>query len=239
MVSTDPELAIRPVDRTSVADAVHDQLRSAILCGHEPPGSLLPSELDLAAQAGVNRQAVREALQRLRQVGLVEIVHGGGARVLDWRVNGTLSLLGEAMFPPDMPIDAKVVGSMFRLRFVTLVDASRLAAERRPDGLAERLHALATRMHEESADPLPARGEFWDEIVRASGNVAYRLVFNTQYSMLAKVPSALLMQLVQGPEIDARYAELAAAVERGDADATATAAAAILEPSVRAFEEHP
>jgi DNA-binding FadR family transcriptional regulator len=229
------DFAMQTVSRVSVADAVHDQLRSAILAEIQPVGSLLPSETELAAQAGVNRQAVREALQRLRQVGMVEIVQGGGARVLDWRRRGTLSLLSAAMFRADGPVDPAVIASAFRLRMVTMVDAARLAAERRTDALVSELRTILGRIDVPSDRPAIARSEYWNAVVTASGNVAYRLVFNTQLSIAWKLPAETLASTLGGPDVVPTYTTLTDAIEASDADAAAAAAAALLSPAVEQF----
>lgn len=60
-------------------DAIADALRSEILRGTYAPGDRLPAERDLAARLGANRGAVREALRKLEQQGLV-VIRRGGAR---------------------------------------------------------------------------------------------------------------------------------------------------------------
>ncbi len=47
------------------------------------PGAALPSERELMAQFGVGRPAVREAMQHLQVMGLVEIRHGERAKVAE------------------------------------------------------------------------------------------------------------------------------------------------------------
>jgi DNA-binding FadR family transcriptional regulator len=81
-----------PASRSSVSDHVFGQVRDAILAGVYPPDSSLPSERDLAAVFEVNRHAVREALRRLQQLGLVRVAQGGATRVLDWRRHAGLDL---------------------------------------------------------------------------------------------------------------------------------------------------
>jgi GntR family transcriptional regulator, transcriptional repressor for pyruvate dehydrogenase complex len=223
--------------RVTVADTVHDRLRAQILSGEYPPQSLLPPEIELATREGVNRQAVREALQRLRQVGVVDIVHGGGARVLDWRRNGSLSLLTEAMFRSDGELDPRVTESIFRLRLVTLVDATRLAAEHRADRVVERLRSLVDQMRAPDANDAVLRGTFWYVVTAASNNVAYRLVYNTQVSIAMKLPQESVTSLLQGPEIIETYAALADAIDNSDQDAAAVAANTILAPAVAVFAE--
>ena len=56
-------------------------LARAITEGHYPVGALLPTEGELVSRYGVSRPTVREALRRLREMGLVTAEHGVGTRV--------------------------------------------------------------------------------------------------------------------------------------------------------------
>ncbi|MGH3797002.1 MAG: GntR family transcriptional regulator [Pseudonocardiaceae bacterium] len=61
---------LEPVSRKSTAAIIADQLRDAITRGAFAPGAQL-GEMDLAAQLGVSRGPLREAMQRLVQEGLL------------------------------------------------------------------------------------------------------------------------------------------------------------------------
>ncbi|WP_344159439.1 GntR family transcriptional regulator [Nocardiopsis rhodophaea] len=61
---------LQPVPRRSTAALIADQLRSAIMYGELVPGDQL-GETELAAQLGVSRGPLREAMQRLVQEGLL------------------------------------------------------------------------------------------------------------------------------------------------------------------------
>ena len=63
-------MSIKKVVKSSVSQQVFDQLREQILSGGWKPGDKLPSENELAAQFGVSRVTVRNALQRLSGLGL-------------------------------------------------------------------------------------------------------------------------------------------------------------------------
>src|SRR3954467_4689281 len=76
-----------------VSDRVHERLRVDILTGVLAPGAAVASERVLAEELGVNRHAIREALKRLQQAGLVSISQGGATRVLDWRRSAGLDVL--------------------------------------------------------------------------------------------------------------------------------------------------
>lgn len=62
--------SITPIRVTSLTDAVVDRMRKAIITGELKPGERL-AEPALAAQLGVSRSPVREALQILKADGLV------------------------------------------------------------------------------------------------------------------------------------------------------------------------
>src|SRR3954452_12072856 len=51
-----------------------------------PPGSLLPSEAELASQFGVTRMTVRQALAGLAAQGVIERRHGHGTIVAPFRL---------------------------------------------------------------------------------------------------------------------------------------------------------
>ena len=169
-------MALQPVARKPVSEAVHDQLSAEILGGRLGAGEALPSERELAETFGVNRHAVREALKRLQQAGLVEVAHGGATRVLDWRTRGGLDLLTR------LPLDREdVIRSAFEMRVSLGADVARRCAERAPKRLAAEIRSAA-----EAVDAAPGQPElsdrysaFWALVVDGADNVAYRLAFNS------------------------------------------------------------
>jgi GntR family transcriptional regulator, transcriptional repressor for pyruvate dehydrogenase complex len=69
--------------KTLAADPVFDALAGAILRGKYPPGSALPPERELGALFNVSRLIARQALHRLREMGLLRGGQGGQNIVLD------------------------------------------------------------------------------------------------------------------------------------------------------------
>lgn len=76
-------LSLGIASRRVLADVVTDDLREAIVSHELEPGRKL-AEDDLAAQMGVSRGPVREALMRLEREGLVIIERHKGARIASW-----------------------------------------------------------------------------------------------------------------------------------------------------------
>lgn len=77
VTSQPPNLGDRLPAHRRVATALID----AIEAGRYPPGSRLPAEIDLAAEFGVSRGTLRQALASLRADGFIEAVPGRGSFV--------------------------------------------------------------------------------------------------------------------------------------------------------------
>ncbi|MEU6239511.1 GntR family transcriptional regulator [Kitasatospora sp. NPDC047058] len=169
-----------PIKRESVSDQLFAVLRDRILSGRLPAGSALTAERDLAAEFGVNRHAVREAVKRLQQARLVEVSQGGRTRVLDWRASAGLDLAfdvaqGNAVF-------AGLQRDAMEMRACIGADAARLCAERRSPETAAAIVEAAEAYGAIGADLAAldtADVALWRLVVAGSGNLAYLLSFNT------------------------------------------------------------
>ena len=87
-------------DRLNLAPAyqvVSNAIESEILAGRFKPGDLIPPEVDLAAQFGVNRSTVREGLRLLEQNGLVARKNGKRLQVTVPRTRDLASRMTRAM----------------------------------------------------------------------------------------------------------------------------------------------
>ena len=76
-------LDLRPARRQTLVERVAEQLLEEIRRQRLPPGSRLPSERELIRSLGVGRSTVREALNGLALLGVIEIHHGKGVFVAD------------------------------------------------------------------------------------------------------------------------------------------------------------
>jgi GntR family transcriptional repressor for pyruvate dehydrogenase complex len=86
---------LTPVRRSRVRDQVFDQFQEQVIKGVWKPGEKLPSENELASSLGVSRVSIREGLQRLVTLGLLETRHGEGTFVKEI----TPDLYLNALFP--------------------------------------------------------------------------------------------------------------------------------------------
>ncbi|MEO1200705.1 MAG: GntR family transcriptional regulator [Pseudomonadota bacterium] len=70
-----------PAQRRKLSEGVLSNLLGEIRSGALQPGDSMPSERALMQSYGIGRPAVREALQSLERMGLIEIRHGERAKV--------------------------------------------------------------------------------------------------------------------------------------------------------------
>lgn len=76
-------MPISRVQRVKVSDAVYDQMLEMIRSGAWKTGEKIPSEPELTQRFGVSRVTVREAVQKLVSLSLVESRQGEGTFVCD------------------------------------------------------------------------------------------------------------------------------------------------------------
>lgn len=72
---------------------IQDQIKQYITDNRLGSGDLLPPEGQLAADLGVSRGSVREAVKALESLGIVEVRHGDGVRVRAFNFDSTFDLL--------------------------------------------------------------------------------------------------------------------------------------------------
>ncbi|MFI7220723.1 FadR/GntR family transcriptional regulator [Micromonospora maritima] len=228
-------MAFAPAPRASVSDHVFGQLRDAIVSGRYRPDENLPGERELAAAFAVNRHAVREALRRLQQLGLVRVSQGGATRVLDWRVHAGLDLALSLARSGDVLPVATLVRDMLEMRACVGIDAARLCAERGDPALVADL-VRAVEEYGSLAPDLDRMAEaniaIWRLVVQGSGNTAYQLAFNSLVAGTFAVgdvpPDTRTAELLDV----AGHRRLAAAIASGQGAAAARQARALLTAPV-------
>ncbi len=151
-----------------LSQTVADDLLSRITRGEYRVGDRLPSEQQLVAQYHVGRNTVREAMQSLRTLGLVDIRPRLGARVLGQAAPNTLANSAVSMLIGD-----QTVSELYEVRRILEPAAAALAAKHRSDDdiLAMRRARTHYRVAYEMGTPVwEADIEFHQAIAEASGN---------------------------------------------------------------------
>ena len=231
-------MALKPVTRKSVSDQVFDQVLGEVMDGGLAAGEQLPSERQLAEVLGVSRPAVREALQRMTQANLVEVRHGGGATVRDFRRYGGLDLLPNLLVR-DGGVDPEVARSVVETRTSVAPGIAALAAERGGPALTAALTELLAQL-EETTDAVAWQQltlEFWEIVVDGADSIVFRLMFNGLRAAYEPVLPALALVLAAEVGQVGPYRVLAAAITAGDPATARAAAERVLAPTNDALME--
>jgi GntR family transcriptional repressor for pyruvate dehydrogenase complex len=156
------------MSKEKLSQMISRELLTMIESGDFPAGSKLPTEMELAAQFGVSRIPVREALSVLRSAGLINSIQGGGSFVEE-RMGTTL--LNNLRIEHD---DAEWIRYLFEMRKILEPEAAYLAALRRtPEQLEQMKQALQWLEAELSDDTrigMEADKEFHRTIFLATEN---------------------------------------------------------------------
>ena len=140
-------MAIQKVVKSSVSQQVFDQLRQQILSGSWKPGDKLPSENELAAQFGVSRVTVRNALQKLSGLGLLETRFGEGSFIRGPEAGAALNQL-----VPMLYLGRETLKDILTFRRMVEGPICEIACRRATDGEIAQLRELLDQMERSEAD---------------------------------------------------------------------------------------
>jgi DNA-binding FadR family transcriptional regulator len=152
----------------AVTDEAIEKIKSMILSGALRAGDKLPREADLAAELGLSRSSLREAVRALALANILDVRQGDGTYVTSLQV----PLLLEALsFVVDFHRDATVL-EFLRVRRILEPAATAMAAQRITPEQSRQLSALLDRLgpHPEIEDLVASDLEFHRAIAACSGN---------------------------------------------------------------------
>ncbi|MGC7872147.1 FadR/GntR family transcriptional regulator [Desulfosporosinus sp. SYSU MS00001] len=101
------------------------QINNLIIEGKLSPGDRLMGEREMAAELGVSRTTLREALRTMELLGLVEIKPGGGTFIRDVQLDYVINPLALALSVEPTRLD-----ELWEIRITLEAECARLAAER-------------------------------------------------------------------------------------------------------------
>ncbi|GAB3244444.1 FadR/GntR family transcriptional regulator [Nocardioides dilutus] len=227
-------MALQPVVRRSVPDEVFDQVLAEVVDGEIPVGDPLPSERRLAEVLGVSRPAVREALQRMAQTGLVQVRHGGATTVRDYKRHAGLDLLARLLVRHG-ELDPAVARSILEARLAVGPSVAALAATRGGPALAALLTETTDRLAatDDDVQRQVHALEYWDQVVDAADSIVFRLMFNSLRAAYEPALEALAPVMAEEVGQTEAYRLLTAAIGAGDPEVARAAADRVLRPATQ------
>jgi DNA-binding FadR family transcriptional regulator len=159
---------VEPVQNLSLVDKVELRLMKLLTKGELQAGDMLPKEVDLAETFGVSRTVVREALTRLRLMGVVESIKHKGSRV---KHPDILTNLKRVMQPEIL--DEDTLKDIFEIRLVLEVGMADLLFDRVTEEDIKELEEIVDDEPEEENEPIfgsDFEARFHGKLYEISGN---------------------------------------------------------------------
>ncbi len=219
-----PEFKAKQVVRPRAQ--IEKQLREAIMSGQFGQGDKLPPETELAAQFGVSRPTIREALGTLVSAGLVRKVPGvaGGSFVNSVTPDSLSRMLSESV-DTILRLGTLHIGELAEVRRVLEIPSARWAAANRTDAQVESLHAIIEIQRTTTIDDPNIAVydlEFHTTIGQASGNRLLAAFIGAVHGGTHPVEYLKLTPKVASHTVKQHMA-IVAAIEAADAEGAAAA----------------
>lgn len=179
-----------PITPRSLKDEFIERFEALILSGKFAPGDKVPSERDLGVLFGISRPVVHEGLRALESRGLVTIESRKGARVNDYRREGSIEMLLSILNYTGGKLSQSLLDGILEMRLLFEVETSRLAALRRSESHVDELRSIVARERSmidqgrggrsaSSREVADLDLELHISIAIASGNEIYPLLMNS------------------------------------------------------------
>lgn len=229
-------------DTLAPAERLSDRLAALIAqrieSGELKPGDRLPTEQDLSDRHGVSRTVVREAVSRLKSVGLLTSRQGSGVFVAPQPAARPLA------FDPAVLHSLEAVVQVIEVRRALEGEVAALAAQR-----AQAADIDAIQRALDDIDAAVARGEdgvnedlvFHRRVAAATGNPQFNrlLVFLEQYqrdaTRVTRANEAMSLDFTQ--QVRGEHREIAQSIAQRDAARARVAATVHMVNAARRIEE--
>jgi GntR family transcriptional repressor for pyruvate dehydrogenase complex len=198
-----------------------------VVQGELRAGSRLPSERDLAAQLGVSRTSLREAIKLLQAAGLLVSRHGQGVFVVAADVDERFH---EVMRRAAPVVEPRRIRELYQVRIVLEGEAAAWAAPRIPDESLAHLRALIGEAEAALAAEPPdldrlqhLDSEFHTTVFRATGNTVLVRIMDGLLDLLAESRRYSLTRPGRAARSWQQHRAIAAALAAHDPRAARTA----------------
>jgi GntR family transcriptional repressor for pyruvate dehydrogenase complex len=227
-----------PRRNSGVTQDAIEQIRQLVASGEWGPGTRLPREADLAAQLGLSRNSLREAVRALSVIRVLEVRQGDGTYVSSLAPD---LLLESTRMATDL-LPGRAVLELFEVRRLLEPGAVALAAQRMDDSGKAALKRELDRMFaagEDVTELVEADAEFHAILAGAPGNAVLKSLLESISSRTVRarvwhgVADRLALDVAR-----AEHTRIYEAIEAGNADLARAAALLHIETNERWLREH-
>lgn len=208
----------QPIPRPKLAEQVQNRLLGIIQAEKLRPGDVLPSERELMESYDVGRPSIREAMQNLKRMGVIDIRHGERPRVAAPSFERVVDSMSESMRHVLVNSPA-TLDHLKEARATFEMNMAWIAADKRTDADLADLRAILAQqesMRLVSSAFLELDGKFHHRIAMISGNPIFASLSASLFDWLAQFH----FDLVRRPGLEqltlAEHRQILDAIERAD-----------------------
>jgi GntR family transcriptional regulator, transcriptional repressor for pyruvate dehydrogenase complex len=215
-----------------VADQAILKIKGMIMAGQLRPGDRLPPEPELAAQIGVSRSSLREAVRALALIQVLDVRRGDGTYVTSLE---PAMLMESTGFIVELLAGGREL-DFYQLRRILEPAAAALAVARIDAATLDELHTLLLRMEAATTVPEVAEADvaFHRTITAAAGNDLltslldnlssetirvriWHLITGTDVAEVTKVEHRFIYDAIRARDPDLVRASVSMHIARGEA----------------------
>lgn len=160
---------LAPLDNISMTDRVENKLRAYFLKNAFKPGDPLPGEIEIAEKLNVSRNVVREALSRLRMLGIIESRTRRGMIMARPDILGGLE---RVLNPFIMGIDT--LNDVFEMRLILEMGMAEFLFARKTEKDIEDLEAIVKKQASLDKPTIEEEIEFHTKLYDMTGNETFK-----------------------------------------------------------------
>ncbi len=193
---------IKPIQKVNAVEQVFDQMRSLLIEGTWHSGDKLPSENELSETFGVSRMTIRQAMQKLKALGLIETRTGSGSFVREVNPEDSLQDLIPLMY-----IGGPSQQHVFQFREMIDSESVRVATPLAEKSDLEKLESILGKM-KKAADLDDGESfsscdlKFHMAIVKMTGNPLMIKAYQILLNVLEESMNSVIEKMKYEPALD-------------------------------------
>ena len=216
MDNQDLRLELKAIDTSSLVDKVEMRLIEVFLYKELKPGDSIPKETELASIMGVSRTVIRESLNRLKTMGLIESKKHSGTIIKSPDLSAILS---KSLIP--RILDNKTLMDVFEIRLALEVGMADFIFARKTDGDIRELEEIVEIEPDHSDNMLfdvDHEMKFHGKLYQMTGNTTLEEFQNLLLPVFQHVYNVGLLKVKGKRKRHKSHKELVALLRKGTTD---------------------
>ncbi|HOC09029.1 MAG: FadR family transcriptional regulator [Clostridiales bacterium] len=174
-------IGFAPLKAESLKELFVKEIEAKIISGQLRPGDRLPPERELASLMEISRSIVNSGILELESKGFVKVIPRKGTVIVDYKTEGTPSILSSIMNYNGGKLSPKLFNDMMETRLLIEVECAKCAAKNRTEDDLKAMEVLIDNAQQQvdTNSYVEFNYNFHHRVTIASGNTVYAMIFKS------------------------------------------------------------